>query len=148
MSWNVWNRHSGSFMVDMRISSNIMKSPSPNVTWHSGTRLYTMTPSIDQTLHQYANLIFPNLTLLPILTLLPNFGGYHRTLQRVQLANRGRLLLRTPGPSLFWLAFVLMLRPFFPELVMSTGLLSFEHPSVFLFCLSTIFFLHTWLSFI
>ena len=32
------------------------------------------------------------------------------------------------------LAFVLMLRPFFPELVMSTDLLSFEHPSVLLFC--------------
>ena len=27
-----------------------------------------------------------------------------------------------------------MLRPFFPELVMSTDLLSFEHPSVLLFC--------------
>ena len=36
------------------------------------------------------------------------------------------------------LTFVLMLRPFFPELVMSTDLLSFEHPSVLLFC----FFLH------
>ena len=31
------------------------------------------------------------------------------------------------------LAFVLMLRPFFPELVMSTDLLSFEYPSVLLF---------------
>ena len=31
------------------------------------------------------------------------------------------------------LAFVIMLRPFFPELVMSTDLLSFEHPSVLLF---------------
>ena len=30
-----------------------------------------------------------------------------------------------------------MLRPFFPELVMSTDLLSFEHPSVLLFCLKT-----------
>ena len=29
MSWNVWNRPSGSFVVDMGISSNIMKSPSP-----------------------------------------------------------------------------------------------------------------------
>ena len=29
MSWNVWNRPSGSFMVDMGISSNIMRSPSP-----------------------------------------------------------------------------------------------------------------------
>ena len=27
--------------------------------------------------------------------------GFHRTLQRVRLANRGRLLLRTPGPVLF-----------------------------------------------
>ena len=49
-----------------------------------------------------------------------SFGGFHRTLQRVRLANRGRLLLRTPGP----VPFVLMLRPFFPELVMSTDLLS------------------------
>ena len=31
-----------------------------------------------------------------------NFGGFHRTLQRVRLANRGRLLLRTPGPVPFW----------------------------------------------
>ena len=30
------------------------------------------------------------------------------------------------------LAFVLMLRPFIPELVMSTDLLSFEHPPVLL----------------
>ena len=56
--------------------------------------------SIDQTLHQFANLL-PNWTLLPFLTLLPNFGGFHRTLQRVRLANRGRLLLRTPGPVPF-----------------------------------------------
>ena len=59
-----------------------------------------MTPSIDQTLHKFAN-VFPNWTLIPILTLLPNFGGFHRTLQRVRLANRGRLLLRTPGPVPF-----------------------------------------------
>ena len=61
-----------------------------------------MKPSIDQTLHQFANLL-PNWTLLPILTLLvfPNYGGFHRTLQRVRLANRGCLLLRTPGPAPF-----------------------------------------------
>ena len=55
-----------------------------------------MTPSIDQTLHQFAKLL-PNLNLLPILTLLPNFGGFHRTLQWVRLDNRGRLLLRIPS---------------------------------------------------
>ena len=46
-------------------------------------------------------ILLPNWTLIPILTLLPNFGGFHRTLQRVRLANRGRLLLRTPGPVPF-----------------------------------------------
>ena len=66
----------------------------------SGTLPYTMTPSIDQTLHQFANLL-PNWTSLPILTLLPNFGGFHRTLQRMRLANRRRLLLRAPGPVPF-----------------------------------------------
>ena len=127
MPENVGSRSSGSFMVDMGISSNIMKSPLPNVTRNSGIWPYTMTPLMDQTLHQFANLL-PNWTILPILTLLPNFGGFQRTLQRVWLANRGRLLLRTSE-------FVLMLRPFFPELVMSTDLFSFKHPSVLLFCL-------------
>ena len=56
-----------------------------------------MTPSIEQTLYRFSNLL-PNLTLLPILTLLSHFGGFQRTLQRVRLANIGRLLLRTPGP--------------------------------------------------
>ena len=107
-SWNVFNRPSGSFMVDMGISSNFMKSPSPtlqNFTWHSGTWPYTMTPSIDQTLHQFANFI-PNSTLLPILNLLLNFGGFHRTFQRVQLVNKGRLLLRNLVLSHLGLAFV------------------------------------------
>ena len=39
------------------------------------------------------------------------------------------------------LAFVLLLRPFFPELVMSTDLMSFEHPSVLLFCFASLTFL-------
>ena len=59
-----------------------------------------MTPSIYQTLHQFANLL-PNWALLPILTLLPNFGGFNRTFQRVRLANRGRLLLWISGPVPF-----------------------------------------------
>ena len=88
-------------------------------------------------LHLFANLL-PNWTFIPILTLLPNFGGFRGTLRRVRLANRGRLVLRTPVLSHLGLAFVLMLRPFFPELVMSTDLLSFEHPSVLLFCFTSI----------
>ena len=42
--------------------------------------------------------LITELDFITDLTLLPNFGGFHRTLQRVRLANRGRLLLRTPGP--------------------------------------------------
>ena len=87
--WSIWGSH-----------QTLWSLPLPNVTWHSGTWPYTMTPSIDQTLHLFANLL-PNWTLIPILTLLSNFGGFHRTLQRVRLANRGRLLLRTPGPVSF-----------------------------------------------
>ena len=87
--WSIWGSH-----------QTLWSLPLPNVTWHSGTWPYTMTPSIDKTLHQFANLL-PNWTLIPILTLLPSFGGFHRTLQRVRLANRGRLLLRTPGPVPF-----------------------------------------------
>ena len=83
--WSIWGSH-----------QTLCSLPLPNVTWHSGTWPCTMTPSIDQTLHKFATLL-PNLTLLQILTLLPNFGGFHRTLQRVRLVNRGRLLLRTPG---------------------------------------------------
>ena len=59
-----------------------------------------LTHSIDLTLNKFANL-FPNWTVLPISTLLPNLGGFHRILQRVRLTNRGRLLLRTPGPVPF-----------------------------------------------
>ena len=61
----------------------------------------------------------------------------HRVILR--LANRGRLLLRTPGPVPFW-TFICSKcwdHSFFPELVMSTDLLSFEHPSVLLFCFIT-----------
>ena len=87
--WSIW----GTLQTLWRL-------PLPNVTWHSGTWQYTMTPSIDQTLHQFANLL-PNWTLISIWTLLPNFGGFHGTLQRVRLANRGRLLLQTPGPVPF-----------------------------------------------
>ena len=65
-------------------------------------------------------------------------GVFHRTFATVWLPNRGRLLLRTSDP----MAFVLMLRPFIPEPVMSTDLLSFEHPSVLLFCL---LLLYTWI---
>ena len=87
-------------MVDMGISSNIMKSPLPNVTWHSGTWLSTVTPLTDQTLQQF----WTYHRTRPYNHFWPYYnisGGFHGTLQRVQLANRGCLLLWTPGPVPF-----------------------------------------------
>ena len=62
-------------------------------------------------------------------------GGSDRT-----FAKGAAIQQRTLTPPHTWscpiwgLAFVLMLRPFIPELVMSTDFLSFQHPSVLLFC--------------
>ena len=53
---------------------------------------------------------------------------FHEHLQRVWLTNRGRLLLRTPGLSRLGLAFVVILRPFNPELVMTTDPFEFQTP--------------------
>ena len=62
--WSIWGLH-----------QTLSSPPLRNVTWHSGTWPSTVTPSTDQTLDQFMNLL-PNLTLLPILTLLPNFGRF------------------------------------------------------------------------
>ena len=106
------------------ISSNIMNVPKCYMTFWDMT-IYNDTLNWSD--------ITPICELISELDFITDFGGFHRTLQRVRLANRGRLLLRTPGPVPFGTRFVLMLRPFFPKLVMSTYLLSFEHPSVLLF---------------
>ena len=109
------------------------RPPFPNVTWHSGTWPCTMTPSIDQ---HYTNLqtyyrtglnyrFWPYYQLLELSIEHCNGCGYPTE----DAYSSGHLVLSHLG-----LAFVLMLRPFFPELVMSTDLLSFEHPSVLLFC--------------
>ena len=75
--------------------------PLPNVTWHSGTWSSTVTPLTDQT--YYTNFWTDHRTG-PYYQFWPYYqisGGFHRTLQQVWLANRGRLLLRTPGPVPF-----------------------------------------------
>ena len=68
-------------------------------------------------------------------------GGFHRTFATgARLANRGRLLLRTPGHVPFGTCICSNVEIFFPELAMSTDLLSFEHPSIPLFCLVSLLF--------
>ena len=89
-----------SFMVDMGISSNMMKSPSPkcHMTFWDMT-IYSDTLNW---LH-YTNLLTYYRTG-PYYRLWPHYlisGGFHRTLQRVRLANKGCFLLRTPGPVPF-----------------------------------------------
>ena len=83
-------------MVDMGISSKIMKylSLKCNMTF------WDLTPSIDQTLYHTIFGFITELNLITDFDLITKFREV-RTLQWVRLANRGRLLLRTPGPVPF-----------------------------------------------
>ena len=113
------------------------KSWFTNVTRHSGWWPSTVTPSIDQALHQF-------LTLLLILTLLPNLTiyliarGFHRT-----FATGAACQQRTLTPPDTWscptlgLASVLMLRPISPELVLFLDFWVSNIPRYFCFCLQS-----------
>ena len=123
----------GSFAVVMGYHQTLWSLPLPNITWHSGHDHIQWHP---QLIRHYTNLWIYYRTG-PYYRFWPYHqisGGFHRTLQRVRLANKGRLLLRTPCPVLFETCICFNVDTFFPELVMSTDLLSFEHPSVLLFC--------------
>ena len=87
-------------MVDMGISSNIMQSHSPKCYM----TFWDMTIYNDTLNWSDITQVWDLITELDFITdfdLITKFGGFHRTLQRVRLANRGRLLLRTPGPFPF-----------------------------------------------
>ena len=118
MSRNVLNRLWGISMVGTGILSNNMRSPFPEcymIFWKM--TIYSDT-------HHWSD-ITKCLTLLLFSTLLQNLTFYLivrevsiEYLQRVRHANRGRFLLRTPGPFPLWDLNVLMLWPISPELVM------------------------------
>ena len=101
MSGNVWKRPSGSSMVDMGISSNIIKSPSPkcymtfwNMIIYSDTLNWSdISLSHDLVTERDLNAVFDIIILFWELSI--------KHLQLVRLANRGRLLLRTPSPVPF-----------------------------------------------
>ena len=101
MSWNVWNRPSGSSIVDMGIWSNIIKSPSPK--WYMpflNMIIYIDTHRSDISPYSYLVTELDLITIFEVITLFREVSiGY---LQLVRIANRGRLLLRTPGPVIFW----------------------------------------------
>ena len=110
-------------------------SPLPKVTRHSGWWPSTVTPSIDQALHQF-------LTLLQIWTLLPNMTfnliarGFHRT-----FATGAACQQRTLTPPETWscptlgLASVLLSRPIAPELDLSPDFWVLNIPLYFCFLL-------------
>ena len=107
--------------------------PLPNVTRHSGWWPYTVTPSIDRTLHQF--LTVTDLDLITDLTFYLIVRGFHKT-----FATGAACQQRTLTPPDTWscptlgLACVVMSRPISPELVLFPDFLSFEHPSVLLIC--------------
>ena len=79
MSWNVWNSPLGSFMIDMGISSNIMKSPSP--------KCYMILWDMTIYIQWYPNwsditpicVFITERDLLTVFDLITNFGCFHRT---------------------------------------------------------------------
>ena len=118
---NAWNRQWGSFMVDTGILPNNMKIPLTNVKGYSLTWTYTMiTP--------YWSDFVTNSAFYRILR------GFLEHLRRVWLADRGRLLLRTPGPVPLGLVYVLLVEtnPFselvviFPDYLLQISLGTFS----------------------
>ena len=124
------SQHKSMFYIDWYILSELkyflVFFLSGHIQWHP------------QLIRHYTNLrtYYRSWLYYRFLTLLPSFGGFHRTLQRMRLANSGRLLLRTRGPVPFgtcscsnvdtilsWTCTCHIYGPF-----------EFEHPSVLLFC--------------
>ena len=102
----------------------IWSFPLTNVKWHSVTWPNTMTTPTDQTL--YRTRPFTEFWVVSI-----------EHLRRVWHADRGRLLLRTPGPVPLGLAYVLLVETNpFPNLSLFYRTILFEYPSVLSwFCL-------------
>ena len=90
-SWNAWNRHSGSFMVDTGIFFTNMKSPSREC-WMAFWPLTNSDFPTDQTFHQ-----FDDLHTKSDLTLTELWVVFMDHLQRMWHASRERLPFRTPG---------------------------------------------------
>ena len=103
-------------MVGTGSYQTIWDPPLSNVTRHSGWWPSTVTPSIDQALHQCLTNVW---TLLPNLTFCRIVRGVHRTFATGAACEQRTL---TPPDTLscptFGLASGLMLRPISPELVL------------------------------
>ena len=115
-------------MVDVGISSDIMESPSPKCYM----AFWDMTICSDTLNWSDITPICELITELDLITYFDLVTKFRRF--PWSIATGAASQQRTLAALGAWLAFVLMLRPFLPELVMSTNLSSFEHPSVLLYC--------------
>ena len=107
--------------------------PLPNVTRHSGWRPYWVTPSIDRTLHQF--LTVTDLDPITEFEFLPNYARFPLEIcngcgmptedayssRHLVLSHFGTCMCSNVETNLSWTYLV-------------CRLLSFEHPSVILFC--------------
>ena len=96
------------YHVSLLVNINIFYMTPQRATWKNSYYMLNVLPSLNKVL-----LLL--LLLLLLYTLAKAYFFGHPVLSHFGL-------------------FVLILRPFIPELVMSMDLLSFEHPSVLLFC--------------
>ena len=126
------NRLKGSSMVGTGILPNKMRPPSPDildddhVQWHP--------PLIGHYTNFWPLLIW---TFLQNLTFYLIVRGFYRTFPTGAACQQRTLIpLNTWSCPTVGLACVLMSRPISPELVLFPDFLSFEHPSVLLFCLA------------
>ena len=114
-------------MVGTGIFPNNMRPPLPSVTRHSGWWPYTVTPSIDRTLHQ-----FLTVTDLDLNYLIKR--GFHGTFSTGAACQQ-----RTLTPPVSWpcstlgLACVLMSRPISPEPDLFTDFWISNNPRYFSF---------------
>ena len=93
-SWNAWNRHSRSVMVDKEILLAICSIPLTNVKWHSNS-----WPTVtSQPIRGSTNLM----TLITSLTLTELWVVSMEHLHWVWHAGRERFLFRTPGSVPFF----------------------------------------------
>ena len=93
-SWNAWNRHSGSFVVDTGAYSAIWSIPLTNVKWHS----HPLPTATFQPISLATNFV----TFIPSLTFTELWVVSRENLQRVWHASRERLPFRTPGSFPFF----------------------------------------------
>ena len=121
--WSVW----GSYQT-------IWGPPRPNVTRHSGGWPYTVTSSIDQTLHQFWH--FTDLDLITEFDFLPNCVRFPWNIcngcgmPTEDAYSSGHLV-----PSHFGTCVCSNVETNLSWTCLVSGLLNFEHPSVLLFSL-------------